>query len=304
MAMSTLADPNAPVWRNRYRQDLANDTFEAELAAAAANATMGRDREANPPPYVVDPPAGPTTPTTPVDRTAPPRSTQDPTAPRNTNPGGPGVGSGNAPGAPTTSGGRTYGTTPYTDRGSGAITAPGVRYQGFDFTQDPNNRLIGKSAKYTLAEAINRAANAGVGDIWKTKAGAQYFAENYIKPFFEENGFEVLQIVGDKMFVRDYADRAAGRPGTWIDWVVNADGESQGLTPEIAWQPETSPQAGEPTTFDTSRFPTRQDIDGLNRFTPPPAQTRAGMTPDERAYEILARREDRRMARLAGQRGL
>lgn len=221
----------------------------------------------------------------------------------------PGLGSGAAPGTPTTSGGRTFGTTPYTDRGSGAIRSGNIPYQGFDFTQDANNRLIGKIAKYSLAEAVQRATDAGVGDIWKTKEGAQYFAEQYIKPFFEENGFEVLQIIGDKMFVRDYEDRASGRPGRWVDWVVNAGGEAEGLTPQIAWQPETGPQTNEPSRYDTTRFGQRQDIDGLTRFTPtqastPSAQTRAGMTPDERAYEMLSRRQDRRMARLAGDRGL
>lgn len=308
MAMVSLVDPYADTrWRQQYRRDLANDGYELALAEAAAQGQPASLAAGTVPTTAAAGKAGEST-TEPPPAKTPPPSSQTPGGPVNTNPGGPGpgAGSGNAPTTPppgNTPSKPTFGTTPYTDRGSGAITGA-IPFTGFDFQQDPNNRLIGKSAKYTLAQAVQLAANAGVGDIWKTKEGAQYFAENYIKPYFEQHGFEVLQIVGDKMFVRDYTDRAAGKPGRWVDWVVNAGGESQGLTPQIAWQPETGPQTNEPSTYDTTRFGQRSNIEGLNQFTPasPTAATtagpRAGMTPDERAYEMLQRREERRMSRL------
>lgn len=303
MAMGTLAG-DTPVWRDRYRRELAQDEYEAELAAAAARAqstvpqgfTTQQSQETTPPI------------TTPVDRTTPPVSTQDPNAPvyrtpDPTDPSVPRAGTTPATGGSTGSGSR-FGTTPITNRGSGT-GASNVPYTGFDFTQDANNRLLGKSAKYTLANAVRLATEGGVGDIWKTKEGAQYFAENYIKPYFEEHGFEVLQIVGDKMFVRDHADRAAGRPGSWIDWVVGAGGDN----PQIGFQVDSgATRSGEPGTYDTTRFGQRQTIEGLNQFTPQTTSTtttpRGGMTPDERVYDLLARREERRMARLAGTRGI
>lgn len=119
---------------------------------------------------------------------------------------------------------RTYTTTPYTDRGSGS--GGSVQFAGYDFNQSDQNRLIGKSAKYTTAEGIRRAIEDQGADreSYKTKEGAQKFAEQYLKNWLEENGMEVLEIVGDKMFIRDHEDRAAGRPGSWVDWVINADG--------------------------------------------------------------------------------
>lgn len=127
-----------------------------------------------------------------------------------------------------------YGTTPRTDMGSGR--GGGYNYTGFDFDQDANNRLIGKSAKYTFADATREAEAAGAGDVWKTREGAQYFAEKYIKPKLEASGVEVLDIKGDKMFLRDWQDRAEGKPGRWVDFVVNADGDN----PALAWQVDNS----------------------------------------------------------------
>lgn len=299
MAMSPIA--TAPVWRDQARRELAEREYESVLSEMAAAGIPFDPRFSSPGSATNQQqdwnnPGGSAPP---VDRTTPPPPRGDPSAPRHDNPGGPGpgTGSGQAPG--TGSGGRVFGTTPYTDRGSGSIRSGGIPYQGFDFTQSDQNRLIGKSAKYTLAEAVERAHAAGIEPMWKTKAGAQFFAENYIKPFFEENGFEVLQIVGDKMFVRDYEDRAAGRPGRWVDWVVNADGESMGLTPEIAWQAEAPSQMREERSpHDTSRF-TRQEVDNLNRFSPREPAGAGTTTPDERAYELLARREERRERRMA-----
>jgi hypothetical protein len=131
---------------------------------------------------------------------------------------------------------RTFGTAPYTDRGSGTGAA-GWNYSGFDFNQDANNRLIGKSAKYTLADATRVAAEKGASaDMWKTKAGAQEFAELYLRDYLQQNGFEVLDIIGDKMFIRDHEDRAAGRPGSWVDFVIGADGDNPSLGFQVEQQ--------------------------------------------------------------------
>lgn len=154
--------------------------------------------------------------------TTPPPATPPPTTPPPTTP--PAGGTTQSP----------YGTTPITNMGSGA--GGGYAYTGFDFQQDPNNRLIGKSAKYTFADATAAAEKAGAGDVWKTKEGAQYFAEKYIKPKMEAAGVEVLDIKGDKMLLRDWDDRANNRPGRWVDFVVNAGGDN----PALAWQVDNS----------------------------------------------------------------
>ena len=193
-----------------------------------------------------------------------------------------------------------YGTTPRTDMGSGAT--PGHRrglYAGFDFDQDANNRLVGKSAKYTTAGAAEDAFNEGADDSWKTKAGAQAWAEKWLKPKLEASGVEVLDIVGDKMFIRDYADRAAGRPGSWVDWVINADGAN----PQIGWQVETKPDNTDPKQRSTSFVAT--DAAAANAAAANSANTPATTqsTIDERARRLLARDEER-MSRLGGQRSI
>lgn len=189
-----------------------------------------------------------------------------------------------------------YGTTPRTDMGSGV--GGGYAYTGFDFTQDPNNRLIGKSAKYTFADATREAELAGAGDVWKTKEGAQYFAEKYIKPKFEAAGVEVLDIKGDKMFVRDWDDRAKGRPGRWVDFVVNADGDpSKGENPALAWQVDNSIDAISATE---RKYDPRADV-GDNPYAgsaAPPAPentTQPEGTPEDRAHTraLLARERKR-----------
>lgn len=206
-----------------------------------------------------------------------------------------------APGTPQT----PYGTTPRTDMGSGTGSSR-YNYGGFDFNQDANNRLIGKSAKYTLADATRKAADSGADDSWKTKAGAQAFAEKYIKPELEAAGFEVLDIVGDKMFVRDHADRAAGRPGSWVDWVENADGENA----RIAFQVDTPADA----TDGTTRSPTfvATNADAANKSAADAAAKAAAdadaaaaaqATIDERARRLLAR-QDERMSRLGQSRSI
>lgn len=137
-----------------------------------------------------------------------------------------------------------------TPRGVGGTGYAGYNYTGFDFTQDAANRDIGKSAKYAFANATNKMGSAGVtADQWGTKAGAQEMAIKYIVPEMEANGFKVLEVVGDKMRIVTFEDYQKGNTkGTWVDFVVNADGAAMGLTPQLAWQPETSPDATDPTT--------------------------------------------------------
>jgi hypothetical protein len=143
-----------------------------------------------------------------------------------------------------------YGTTPYTDRGSGT-GADDWAYTGYDFGQDPANRQIGKSAKYTLAEGQRIAKAAGATDTWRTKTGAADFANQHLKKYLEDNGFEVLDIVGDKIKMRDHADRAAGREGSWVDWVVGADGAN----PQLGFQVEQTQAAfGAPETYRPKGF--------------------------------------------------
>lgn len=184
----------------------------------------------------------------------------------------------------------TYGTVPITNMGSGR--GGNYNYTGFDFNQDENNRLIGKSAKYTFADATRQAEEAGAGDVWKTKEGAQYFAERYIRPKLEAAGVEVLDIIGDKMFLRDHEDRAAGRPGRWVDFVVDAGGAD----PKLAWQPDSYG-----TTPNETKYQSRPDA-GTNPYAPPSSGPGApGGTPppgndsgiSDPAYQPLARRTDR-----------
>lgn len=135
--------------------------------------------------------------------------------------------------------------TPYTDRGSGGGGSIADKFTGYDFGQDANNRLLGKSAKYTLADGVRRAIEerGANPEQWHTKGGAQAFAEQYLTDFLEQHGIEVLQIKGDKIFMRDWEDRANGREGSWVDWVINADGSPMGLTPKLGFQVERNENA-------------------------------------------------------------
>lgn len=250
-----------------------------------------------PPPVTTPPQTVPGTSPFPNGRTvagdtAPP----DPTPPPPSNP----------PGTPPP-GGTTqsqYGKTPITNMGSGR--GGGYAYTGFDFQQDPNNRLIGKSAKYTFADATREAEAAGAGDVWKTKEGAQYFAQKYIKPKLEAAGVEVLDIKGDKMFIRDWDDRANNRPGRWVDFVVNADGDpAKGQNPALAWQTDNTVDAISATE---RKYDPRADA-GTNPYapppsTPPPPDPREGRTDpqddvENRKRALLAReRKSRLLASL------
>ncbi len=152
--------------------------------------------------------------------------------------------------ANTTPGTTTPGTTTPGATGPAASTTAAApasyRFTGFDFarTQDPT-----KSAKDAFAEASRAAATSGVAaSTWATKAGAQAFAEQYIKPVLEKYGFTVLEIRGDKMRVITAEDKAAGRTqGTWVDFVKNAGGTNPDEI-ELQWGAETAPDATDPAT--------------------------------------------------------
>lgn len=173
-----------------------------------------------------------------------------------------------------------------TPRGIGGTGYAGYNYTGFDFAQDAANRDIGKSAKYAFANATNKMGSAGVtADQWGTKAGAQEMAIKYIVPEMEANGFKVLEVVGDKMRIVTFEDYQKGNTkGTWVDFVVNADGAATGLTPQLAWQPETSPDATDPAarwtrpetaTETSSTAPTTTPATGTSSTTPTPAPASA-----------------------------
>ncbi|MDP1569159.1 MAG: hypothetical protein Q8L86_04075 [Vicinamibacterales bacterium] len=104
----------------------------------------------------------------------------------------------------------------------------GYAYGGFDFNQAAANRDVTKSAKYAFAEATRRAEEQGAGTMWHTKAGAEQFARQYVKPFLEQQGFSVHEIVGDKMRVSTRENPG----GEWVDFVENVDGAH----PRLAWQ--------------------------------------------------------------------
>jgi hypothetical protein len=116
-----------------------------------------------------------------------------------------------------------------------------LAYTGFDFGQAESNRDVSRSAKYAFADATRDAmSNGASGTMWHTKAGAQKYAEKYIKPRLEASGFRVLEIVGDKMRVVTREAREAGNEyGEWIDFVVGADGD----TPMLAWQSESAQES-------------------------------------------------------------
>lgn len=116
--------------------------------------------------------------------------------------------------------------------GTGGAGGGGYAYTGFDFNQAASNRDTGKSAKYAFADATTQAAAQGAGNLWETKAGAQQFAEQYVKPYMEARGYTVYEIIGDKMRIGTRENPA----GEWIDFVVNAGGDN----PALAWQAQQS----------------------------------------------------------------
>lgn len=108
-------------------------------------------------------------------------------------------------------------------------------YSGFNTgrAQDPS-----KSAK----DAFLAATSGQVGDTrWHTKAGAQEWFTQFAKPALEAQGYQVLEVVGDKARVVTREAREAGNTqGVWIDFVQNADGAN----PALAWQDESVMGAG------------------------------------------------------------
>lgn len=115
-------------------------------------------------------------------------------------------------------------------------------YTGFDFTRAQDTT---RSAKDSFAQGSLLADQQGAGTAWHTKAGAQQWATQYLKPYLESQGYQVLEIVGDKMRIVTREDREAGNAqGSWVDFVKNADGAAEGLTPELAWQVESGVGGG------------------------------------------------------------
>lgn len=176
--------------------------------------------------------------------------------------------------------------------GTGGGRGGGYAYTGFDFQQDAANRDVTKSAKYAFAEATRQAEAEGAGNIWHTKAGAQHFATQYVKPFLEAQGYQVLEIIGDKMRIVTREAREAGNTaGVWIDFVVNADGDN----PALAWQEEQARSAFGTldSPYDTSAFggTAPPDTKGTgteegNRGTDAPTSSPYGVS--GAAYEELA----------------
>lgn len=154
----------------------------------------------------------------------------------------------------------------FNNTGRGGTGSQSYSYTGFDFNQNAANRDTGKSAKYAFADATREAAESGVAaSAWGTKAGAQEFAEKYLRPKLEAAGYKVLEIRGDKMKIVTREDVEAGNTGgTWVDFVVNADGSN----PQLAWQPETAPDATDPTTpFYTAPTSTATNTTGVTAPT-------------------------------------
>ncbi len=179
-----------------------------------------------------------------------------------------------------------------TPRGIAGTGYSGYNYTGFDFNQDPTNRDIGKSAKYAFANATNKMGQAGVtAQQWGTKAGAQEVFTKYVVPEMEALGFKVLEIKGEKIRIVSYEDYQKGNTkGTWIDCVVNADGAN----PQLAWQPETAPDATDtgtswtPTTATTTAGGTTTGAKtptvtagGDVPVTTPPVSAASGFVDDE-----------------------
>lgn len=187
--------------------------------------------------------------------------------------------------ANTTPGTTTPGTTTPGATGPAASTTAAApasyRFTGFDFarTQDPT-----KSAKDAFAEASRAAATSGVAaSTWATKAGAQAFAEQYIKPVLEKYGFTVLEIRGDKMRVITAEDKAAGRTqGTWVDFVKNAGGTNPDEI-ELQWGAETAPDATDPATgWTPSATTTPPTTTAPTSGTNPPPGGRTELTDERR----------------------
>lgn len=109
--------------------------------------------------------------------------------------------------------------------GAGSGVANQGSFTGFNFGREHNRNA---SAKDSFAHWGGQAAG---GDQWRTKDGAeQWFREN-VMPGLQSDGFEVLDVQGDKAFVRTVENPE----GTWIDFVQGADGDN----PMLAWQDQS-----------------------------------------------------------------
>lgn len=257
--MSRLADLAIANYMNQY--------VGANPIGRSATTPVSRTASTTPDGRVVLTPSGVPAP----DPNAPPTSGTNP--PPNTS----------APPPTTTGGGGSDLSTFGNPTGVAGTGYAGYRYTGFDFNQDPTNRDVGKSAKYAFADATNKMGQAGVtAEQWGTKAGAQEVAIKYIVPEMEARGFKVLEVRGEKIRIVTVEDYNKGNTkGTWVDWVVNADGASMGLTPEIGWQPETAPDSTDPATSwtPTGTTTTTGDKDKTSTTTTPPSTGAPDITP-------------------------
>jgi hypothetical protein len=114
--------------------------------------------------------------------------------------------------------------------GPGSGIANQQYYTGFDFNREHNRN---KSAKDSFA---HWSSQAGGPQDWGTKAGAEAWFRQHVMPGMVADGFEILDVQGDKAFVRTMENPN----GTWIDFVVGADGGN----PMLGWQDESYGGAG------------------------------------------------------------
>ena len=98
-------------------------------------------------------------------------------------------------------------------------------YSGFNFDRA---RDTSKSAKDTFLEASGAYAD---DPRWRTKEGAAAWFRELIAPAMEAKGWKVLDVQGDKAFIQTRENPE----GTWIDFVIGADGEN----PMLGWQDQS-----------------------------------------------------------------
>jgi hypothetical protein len=109
--------------------------------------------------------------------------------------------------------------------GAGSGVANQQNFTGFNFGREHDRN---KSAKDSFAHWGGQ--HAGAAD-WRTKAGAEAWFRQYVMPGMQADGFEILDVQGDKAFVRTVENPE----GTWIDFVQGADGDN----PLLAWQDQS-----------------------------------------------------------------
>jgi len=155
----------------------------------------------------------------------------------------------------------------------GALSVPN---QGFNFGRDQD---VTRSAKDAFAYAANLGAQAGGGDQWRTKEGAQQFAQLYVQPYLQSLGYKVLGVNGDQINIVTREDEAAGNTaGSWFDFVVNAGGEN----PELAWQIQSGTGATADPTQGGQSY--RRIFESLTGGRAPSLASLQAMEPELRRY--------------------